>query len=273
MAPARLFAALFALALAACEEERKPAAPPPAPPPKPVTLTYTRSGQDGTMPERIIVHILSREPARLEVVKMVAPCTDAAYVTAQAKPDAREMSRLVGGRLTRELTQAPQAWIDVDRAADKFDVRLGDPAAEPVETHAAPRAPWRLYDFDLAEFAVFGPRGVAGPDDFNFGLALAWPDRMPLVRVLGEAHADFVGAQPRNGILSNRYRISGGALGRKGGDLWLDAKYGHVVEASFGQPNHPGYKDFLLKLDSVAFADGDKVWRDALAAHWKDCPA
>lgn len=78
IAPARTFAALLALALAACEEERKPSAPPPASPKKPATLIYTRCVQDGEKPERVIVHIISREPARLEVVKMAEPCTDAA---------------------------------------------------------------------------------------------------------------------------------------------------------------------------------------------------
>jgi hypothetical protein len=249
------------------------------------TLTYTRSNQDGTKPERILVHTVSL--TELHVAKMVEPCTDAAYVTATFDPATKEATRLVGGRLTREGTQAPQAYLDLDPKTRKLTVRLGDPVSQPAETHDAPPAPWRMYDFDLAEFALFGQRSS---QPFDFGLAMAWPDgSSPVVRILGSAHAapldsgqrvfssdnaDPAYGEAMEGILQpfTLYAVSGPAFADDGGGfLWLNSETGHVIEASFTAPNHPGYADFMLKLTAIDRETGPAVWREALAAHWKDC--
>jgi hypothetical protein len=294
MAPRLALAAL--VLLAACGERDKeagdaaaiPATPAAATAENPIgtTLTYTRSNQDGTKPERILVHFVS--PTEVHVAKMVAPCTDAAYVTAAFDPATKEATRLVGGRLTREGTQSPQAFLDLDPKTRKLTVRLGDPASQPVETHNAPPAPWRMYDFDLAEFALFGQRGS---QPFDFGLAMAWPDgSSPVVRILGQAHAAPLdsgarvfssGADPAygeamEGLLQpfTLYAVSGAAFADDGGGfLWLNPETGHVIEASFTAPNHPGYDNFMLKLTAIDRETGPDAWRNALAAHWKDCPA
>lgn len=168
-------ACLIAMAAASFALPLTPTAAPPvvaeaAPPPNPTgtTLSYIRSNQDGTLPERVIVHVVS--PTEVHVAKMVAPCTDAAYVTAVFDPATQEATRLVGGRLTREGTQSPQVFLDFTASTRTLDVRFGDPAATPAETHPAPPAPWRMYDFDLAEFSLLGPRDHK---DFSFGFAMA----------------------------------------------------------------------------------------------------
>ena len=64
--------------------DRIAAAVPAGPPPVHAigtTLSYIRSNQNGSEPERILVHIPA--PNQIHVAKMVAPCTDAAYVTAR----------------------------------------------------------------------------------------------------------------------------------------------------------------------------------------------
>ena len=237
------------------------------------TLSYIRSNQDGTMPERIVIHIVS--PTEAHVAKMVAPCTDAAYVTAIFDPATREATRLVGGRLTRESTQSPQAWVDLVPATRTLEVRLGDPASAPAETHPAPPAPWRIYDFDFGEFALFGPRE---PKDFTFGFALAWPDgTTPVLRIPGAVNAKFLYSS--DNASKNHFRLSGPAftdpvIGDRGGEIITDARTGHIIEARLGRPNHPGYANFMLKLiEATPPADGPKAWRDALVAHWANCPA
>lgn len=240
------------------------------------TLSYIRSNQDGSMPERILVHIF--RPDELHVAKMVDACKDAALVTAtigDRTPDAvsTELPGLVGGRLQRDTTQLPQAWLDLTAAPRTLTVRLGDPNAEPV-TFDAPPAPWRMYDFDLAEFALFGPRATR---DFSFGLALAWPeDNAPLLRILGEAKAKFLYSSEEGA--KNHFRVSGPAFedpraGDRGGEMITDATFGHVIEARFGLPNHPGYSNFMLRLVKVSpGSEGEMEWRNALTRHWQGCP-
>lgn len=233
-------------------------------------LFYTRSNQDGTKPETVIVHIVS--PTELHVAKMVAPCTDAAYVTAVIDPATHEPTQLVGGRLQRDGSQLPQAWLRVDQSTRKLTVRFGKPDAPIAETHTAPPAPWRMYDFDLAEFALAGP---PAKDNFTFGMAMAWPGAdPPSIKILGEARADLLVASSSRSNHYALYTVTGEPFGPDGGGvLKLDPVGGHVINARLDRPNHPGYDDFMLQLDAVHRADGDLAWNDAIAKHWKNCPA
>ncbi len=266
-------AASFALPLIASQETAAAAQPaPPAHDPTGTTLAYIRSNQDGSEPEFIYVHAVSK--TEVHVAKMVAPCTDAAYVTAVFDPATQEATRLVGGRLNREGGQTPQAWLSFVAEPRQLEVRFGDPAGAPAEVHPAPIAPWRMYDFDLAEFALFGPRETK---DFNFGVAMAWPDgSSPALRILGGANAKFLYSSTNN--TRNHFRISGPAfsdpaIGNRGGEIITDAKLGHIIEARLGRPNHTTYANFMLKLTAVTPPpEGGSVWREALAAHWRNCP-
>lgn len=254
------------------------AAPPVSFHPPGTTLSYIRSNQDGSMPERILVHIIG--PNALNVAKMADPCTSAALVTANfadvpANPTEAEATGLVGGRLQRDGSQLPQAWLDVQAGLPRvLSVRLGSSDTTPV-TFDAPPAPLRVYDFDLAEFALFGPRETK---DFAFGLAMTWPkDNAPLLRILGPAHARFLYASDKGA--KNHFRIFGAAFddvraGDRGGELITDATYGHVIEARFGLPNHPGYANFMLKLVKVSPGEeGNAAWNEAITRHWQGCPA
>lgn len=227
------------------------------------TLHYLRSNSDGSLPERVLVHIVSR--SELAVAKMVAPCTSAALVTAQFDGATGEALRMTGGRLGRTGQQQPQAWLIFDPEERQLLVSFGGPDGAHAESLSAPPAPWRMYDFDLAEFAILGPRGPGS--DFTFGLAMAWPDgEDPTMRLLGRVDANFV-ASPDSQI--NIFTVDGPAL-PGGGELRLDAANGHVVSARFQAPNHPGYTDFMLTLERIEH--GEPAWRDALSAHWENCP-
>lgn len=264
----------FSLPLLASQQTSAAAEPAPPPyDPTGTTLAYIRSNQDGSEPEFIYMHAVS--PTEVHVAKMVAPCTSAAYVTGVFDPATREANLLVGGRLNREGGQSPQVWLNFLPETRGMEVRFGDPASEPVEEHDAPIAPWRMYDFDLSEFILFGPRE---PEDFTFGLALVWPDgTSPALRILGGANAKFLYSS--NNGARNHFRVSGPAffdpaIGDRGGELITDATTGHVIEARFGRPNHTTYANFMLKLTAATPPpEGETVWREALAAHWRGCPA
>jgi len=238
-------------------------------PPTGATLHYTRSNWDGSHPERILVHIAS--PTELAVAKMVGPCTDAALVTGEFDADTGEALWLTGGRLGRDGAQVPQLYLTPahDAASGKrLDIRFGDPAGPVQFSLPAPPSPWRIYDFDFAEFALFGPRKAA---DFSFGLAMTWPDEDdPGFLSLGETTASYSGTEPNGQRMVHAYSVGGPAFGEKGGVLKLDAAAGYVVEARLGRPNHPGYENYLLKLDRVI--EGEAAWREAIAAHWRGCP-
>jgi hypothetical protein len=230
------------------------------------TTFYVRSNQDGGMRERIIVHRESR--TRLAVSKQVERCTNAAYVTADLDLSRNEMARVTGGRLRRDLVQEPIATI----AADLNDrtLQVDVPQANLHETLRGVGAPWRLYDFDLADISALMEGKPAPRENWAFFVALAWADDAnPGVFNRGRADARFIGAEERLGHATIRYDVSG-ALN---GSLWLDERDGYVVEARFHEPNHPGYENYALTLERVAEgSEGPQAWRDALAAHWQGCP-
>jgi hypothetical protein len=259
--------------LAACSSEPASTAQSLEASPLPVgtTLHYLRSNQDGTRPEDIYVHIVS--PTELAVMKRTAPCTDSALVTGRFNAETGEATTLTGGRLGEDTQQVPTAFLAFNADTRALDVRFGDPnTPEPMFSTTVPSAPWRMYDFDLSEFALFGPKSEAAFEPFTFGVAMAWPDPAdPGLRMLGEVTATpttnditYSGDMP-----TVTYTVSGDSF--SGGELILNASTGAVITAKFGEPNHPGYDDFMLQLKDTL--PDEAAWQDLLTSHWADCPA
>jgi hypothetical protein len=233
---------------------------------------YTRSNADGSEAEYVSIYRAS--PTAIAVYKMRERCTNAALVTAELDPAGNRVASLVGGRLTRDGTQQAFAWLTHDADANTLTVSLEGPGGAPVETASlSGAAPWRLYDFDFADWNALTDAPTPG-QDITVDMALIWPEPAEdgrMMRALGPAVARFVGPEVHNGVATVRYRMEGQAFpGETGGDLWLDSEDGTVVEARFGRPSHPGYADFRLVLTGEA--RGEAAWRSLLADHWTGCP-
>lgn len=250
------------------------ASAPAAAQPDPVGLIrhYSRSNSDGSEAEHISTFRASA--TSIAVYKMRERCTNAALVTAELDLARNRVASLVGGRLTRDGTQQAFAWLAHDADASTLTVSLEGPGGSPIETTSlSGAAPWRLYDFDFADWNALTPTPTPG-QDIAVDMALIWPEPAEdgrMMRSLGPAVARFVGSEIHGDVPSLRYRMEGPAFaGRSGGDLWLDARDGSVVEARFGRPSHPGYSDF--RLIRTGEARGEAAWRALLADHWTGCP-
>lgn len=253
---------LLALSLSACLQP----IPTAAPREEGRIYHYLRSNQDGTRPENIWVY--ARDDDSIEVYKSVERCANAALVTADLDRTRGEASALVGGRVTPDGTQEGFAWLDLDASTRVLRARV--PTMEIDASLSEVGAPWLLFDFDLADLTVLRAGTAAPREDFAFWTALIWPDESgasPL-RALGDTQARYSGEETRFGVGAVRYDVSGGLNGA----LWLDADDGHVIEARFAEPNHPGYESFRLTLEGVSDG-GEAEWRARLAAHWEGCPA
>ncbi len=255
----KLVPALFAVVmLAACATW---------PAPEDRILSYIRSNTDGTEPERIAVFQNSADA--VEVYKMVSRCTQAALVTAQFDPPSDEATALAGGSLAQDGTQAAFAWLQLDADPRGLTVRMEAPDADPALELALPgTAPWRLYDFDFADFNALARPPVRG-EMRTWSMALIWPEGPPeeALRSTGLLTATWQGAERRAGTRAHRYALSG--AGFDGGELWLDARDGTVVEVIAPVPNHPGYTDFRLVL--TGRSRGTDAWQALLADHWAGC--
>lgn len=234
---------------------------------------YTRSNSDGSEAEH--VSIFRASPTVIAVYKMRERCTNAALVTAELDLARNRVASLVGGRLTRDGTQQAFAWLAHDAEVNSLTVSLEGPGGSPLETASlSGAAPWRLYDFDFADWNALSGRPAPG-QDITVDMALIWPEPAEdgrMMRTLGPAVARFIGPETHNDVAVLRYRMEGPAfIDGSGGDLWLNAEDGTVVEARFGRPNHPGYDDFRLVLTGEDH--GEAAWRARLADHWRDCPA
>ena len=226
---------------------------------------YVRSNQDGTLPEQIYQYRASA--TRLEVGKEVERCTNAAFVTAEFDPARGQGAAFTGGRLKRDLTQDPFAYLSYDAPGRSLHAVVAMASVD--QRLAITGEPYLLYDFDLADLNARFAGAPAPRSGFRFDVVLIWPELAPEpLRDLGWADADFAGPETHLRRPSLRYDVSGGL----NGVLWLDAREGHVLEARFSEPNHGEYRDFRLVLQRID-NDGAGAWPAVRAAHWLDCPA
>lgn len=233
------------------------------------TWHYERSNADGSEAEQVYIH--SRAPDRLAVYKMRERCTGAALVTATIDPATGEASQLTAGRLAPGATSRPIGEIRFDPASALLTMTLTiDGRTTNLDATVATR-PWHLYDYDLATLAMATRQRPGSRAPFRFGLALVWPDDPTrMLQWLGAADARFVRAERHAGRRTLRFSISGPAFGTGGGGpLWLDARDGTLLEAWFGRPNHPGYRDFRLRLRGRF--DGEPAWTRLLEKHFEGC--
>ena len=251
-------ALLAALCLSACATASAPE------PPVGRLLHYVRSNHDGSMAETIYVYRASA--TRIEVGKMVDPCTNAAFVSAELDLARGQAMQLVGGRIARDGSQEAFAWLDYDPASGQVHARV-PPAG--IDTHfAAGGEPWIMYDFDLADINALMGDGPPPRTDFSFGTHLIWMEEGASTpfRTLGQANARFAAGETHLLRPALRFEVSGALNGQ----VWLDASSGHILEARFAEPNHAGYDNFRLVLQSVQ-DDGAGAWAEARAAHWRGC--
>ena len=260
-------AALAALALTGCATVE----PAPAPDRIGRIYSYVRSDRDGAEAETI--RVFRRDRTHIEVSKMRARCTNAAYVTGTLDLEAGYATRLGGGRLLPEAGREEFAVLTYDAAARRLDARVATPNG-PIEAHAAvPDTPWHLFDFDLASLTIIAQYRADPRADMRFGLPLIWPDDAPNVfRYLGRAELRFVREERHAGRRAFRFEAGGPAFGANGGPIWFDAAEGHIIEASWGIPNHSEHRDFRLRLTGVSDG-GAAEWRRLLSAHFENCPA
>ena len=232
---------------------------------------YVRTNVDGSDPEDVYVYRKSVEA--IEVYKSRRRCANAAFVTAKLNMARGFATEIVGGRLTRQGRQEKFAFLNYDPANRTLALRVELEGLDPIERSVRIETePWHLYDFDLASLTVTAPRLENPKAGFSFGLALvvADPDRADPLLYLGEAEADFRGEEPRLGRAALRFALGGPAFGSYGGNLWLDANEGHVLDVETGFPNHLEYDDFKLALRDVDDG-GATAWAKLLREHFEGC--
>jgi hypothetical protein len=236
---------------------------------------YERTNTDGSMDERVTV--FRRDDKSVEVYKENGLCRPAALVKAKLDFETFSAPRIIGGKLLPGAQIEEFAFVEWDREAEKIDITVRLPNMEirneaPIEVND-----WHLYDFDLASLTVMTPHLANPQAPFDFGLALVWADPSvddPLTW-MGEVVATPEGKESHLGRHTRHYSLSGSALEpvdgqSEAGEIWLDVDEGHIVDAIFPMPSHPGYVDLRLRL--LSYSDvGETEWTALLNSHFEDC--
>lgn len=230
-------------------------------------LTYERSNQDGTRPERIDVYRVSE--TRIEVMKSVARCTNAALVSAELDFGTWSADIVTGGALLPNAEVMEFAFLWHDRATNRLDVEVRLPDQTLTFDMETTGGTLHVYDFDLASLTVLTPYLTDPESGFSTRFALMWADPAnPSVSMMGDASFEFAGPTVEAGREVLTYTTDDNALGE--GYLRLDAQDGYIVEAAFEAPNHPGYDNFRLRLTGVDDIGADG-WRDHLIQQYANC--
>lgn len=233
--------------------------------------SYVRSDRDGAEAET--VHVYRQSRTRIGVAKMRGRCTNAAYVTAELDLERGYATRLGGGRLRPNAQREEFAVLTYDPATRRLDGRIETPNGPILLGGRVADTPWHIFDFDLASLTITAQYRPNRRASLSFGMPLLWPDdgANPL-RYLGRADLRFVRAERHGGRRALRFEAGGPAFGGRGGPIWFDAAEGHILEASWGIPNHSEHRDFRLRLTRVSDG-GEGEWRRLLSAHFENCPA
>lgn len=236
---------------------------------------YERSNSDGSLDERITM--FRRDATNIEVYKENGICLGAALVTAELDLETFSAPSIIGGRLRPNAEMLGFAYLTQQEGSSRVDLDVQLPDMQIVNDVEVQHANWHLFDYDLATLTVGAPHLDNRTDGFDFGMALLWADpgvADPLFW-MGDVEAEFAGRESHLGYQSERYELSGSAFGwemstGREGTLWLDAEDGHIVDAVFPVPNHPGYTDFRLRLLHVSDG-GEAEWTALLTRHYANC--
>jgi hypothetical protein len=231
---------------------------------------YIRSNRDGSEPE----HIVQFRPAATEVAvyKWVSKCAIAAFVTAEMDPASWEAKYLDAGKVAKDGTQARSGRLSMEPNTRTLSASVTLPEGTISDTATMPAGmPWFLFDYDLGDLNAF-LQERRPTDEFMFALALVWPDDKDFVRSMATIHAAHRGIEQRDGRSVRRFDLHFIAGTEGSGTLWTDPASGAIVEAEASVPNHPGMRDFRLKLDRTE-AGGAAAWQRLLRGHYANCPA
>lgn len=227
---------------------------------------YQRTNGNGSEAESVFVFV--KAPGRVSVMKEKSRCSNAAYVSATLDPATGQAQTLIGGRLARDLSQQPFAWLTTNAAGSKLEVRVGSADARPSSAIPIGKR-WHLYDFDFADMIAHPPSEIGAMQAFAFDLPLilSGDDGFDLTH-RGQLILKSPVRTRHFGTSAIRYRASGAA---GAGSMWFDARSGVLLEARLPLANHREYRDFRLRLIQTRY--GETAWRSALRTHWQGCPS
>lgn len=236
---------------------------------------YERSNLDGSMDER--VSVFRKSATEIEVYKENGLCQRAALVTAVLDLDTLTTGSITGGSLQPEARHSEFAFLETDPGGRRISLLVQLPDMEIRDESEVLTSPWALYDFDFASLTVSTPHIDQRQAGFSFGMALLWPDpnAPDPFTWMGDVAASYLGVEDRLGVASEHYRLTGSALAGElstgqEGELWLDSREGHIVDVVLPMPNHPGYRDFRLRL-LKASDGGEPEWTALLKKHFQGC--
>jgi hypothetical protein len=238
-------------------------------PPDGLIRHYVRSNRDGSEPEHI-VHFRP-EPTQVAVYKYMSKCTTAAFVTANMDPARWEAVRLDAGKVARDGSQARFGVLTLDPATRLLSASVTLPEGVMRDSATLPSdMPWFLFDYDLGDLnAYLQEKRPAG--DFMFSFALVWPEQKDFLTHMATIHVAHRGIEMHGGNQRRRFDLHFIAGKEGSGTLWTDPASGAIVEAEASLPNHPGMKDFRLKLRKTE-KGGAPAWRRLLRGHYANCP-
>jgi hypothetical protein len=210
---------------------------------------YRRTNGDGSEAEEI--YVFAEAPGRIAVMRQKSRCTNAAYVTAAIDPASGQATALVGGRLTRELTQEPFAWLATAEGGTRLQARIGSRDAAPSHELAVTPS-WRVYDFDFADMAAYPPKEIGTRTDFAFDLPL----------ILSSDDGFTFSNRGRMTLSNATFRRAGAALSRERGGGQGDAVVRGAVGGAARGAAAAGQSQRISRFPAAA--DPHPLWRGEL---------
>jgi len=204
------------------------------------TYHYVRSNIDGSVPE----HVVFRPKGdTIEIFKFVKAGAASALVSCTMAPGWQSPIRLRSEQL-EGVRRRLIATLSYD-GRNGFATVLVAPTGQPAEPVLVPTPSWHIFNMDLASLAATLAKRRSA-----FSFHFIEPNMVspsPLMIDLGSFNVRPVRIVSRRGTPCREWELTGSALGKKAGRVWMAAS-GYLVEAEIPLPNHPGYRDFRMVL-------------------------
>jgi hypothetical protein len=226
---------------------------------------YEKSNADGSHPERVSLYVADRGTIETFKFRLPRP-TSASRVVAAMDWERFSAERLDSWQMARFSGDRHVATAEYSPVARTLSLQI---EGLPRHTVVVRHLPLHVYSFDLASLNV-AFRFLRDPKGF-FTIGIANPTyaaRGSTIAYNGEATIQYVADEAHEGTACRKYRIDGEGLDGHGGVIWVNSAEGHIVDMQIGQPNHPDYRSFRLKLlgrESMkpdAWQDFKRSWLD-----------
>jgi hypothetical protein len=207
-----------------------------------IALFYIKSNIDGSNASHIARY--NSDPQWLESFKWSDGEAEATLVRAKMDWDTFSVGRFEGYKVNADGERTLRNTLVSDMENRRVVIEFAGQKMYSDIGHY----PWHSYDFDYASLIHTLPHLVDPKGSVEVGRADVEWQPQPHYEFKGIVTVKYVGREVRQSTACLVYNVDGAALEHRGGNIWIDAESGHLVDYEIDLPDEPGFVSGKMRL-------------------------